>query len=194
MVEATRAFELFDQDTLVTDEDNGYAQVQFMDNSMARVQPNSVLIVRGEITEQNTTAAQLALELGEAFLNVEGDQSQYEVSTASAVAAVRGTEFTSAAHEDGSSTFVGFSGEVEVTALTSEDTVTLQANEGAHVDASGDAIEQFEVSEEEIQQMRQEYENRDQGTRGDILRLNFENEDGEIREIELRYYDNTDNP
>ncbi len=189
MMAAERAQQLFDSDTLVTAED-GYAVVQFMDNSVARVQPNSVLIVSGEITDQQTTAARLALELGEVFLDVNDDDGSYEVSTSSAVAAVRGTEFISKSHEDGRSTFTGFTGEVEITALNSGEMVTMLNNTGIDVDADGNEISQFELTENELAELRDEYEQMDQRTESETIRLEFENEDGEIREIELRYYDN----
>lgn len=189
IIAAERAQQLFDSDTLVTAED-GYAVVQFMDNSVARVQPNSVLIVSGEITDQQTTAARLALELGEVFLDVNDDGGNYEVSTSSAVAAVRGTEFISKSHEDGRSTFTGLSGEVEITALNSGEVVTMLNNTGIDVDADGSEISQFELAENELAELREEYEQMDQRTEAETIRLEFENEDGEIREIELRYYDN----
>ncbi len=189
MLEAEQAQQLFDSDTLVT-ADDGYAVVQFMDNSVARVQPNSVLIVSGEIEDDQSTAARLALELGEVFLDVEGEEGDYEVSTSSAVAAVKGTEFISKSDEDGSSSFTGLEGEVEVTALNSGDMVTMMGSNGVDVDADGNDINQYELAEEELSNVRQEYEDLDERTQSETIRLEFENEDGEVREIELRYYDN----
>lgn len=189
MFEAERAQQLFDSDTLVT-ADDGYAVVQFMDNSVARVQPNSMLIVSGEVRDDQTTAARLALELGEVFLDVNHDDGDYEVSTSSAVAAVKGTEFISKSHEDGSSTFTGLEGEVDITALNSGEMVTMMGNSGVDVDADGNEVNQYELTENELAEVRQEYEQLDERTESETLRLEFENEDGEIREIELRYYDN----
>jgi len=189
IVEAERASQLFDSDTLVT-ADNGYAVVQFMDNSVARVQPNSVLIVRGEVQDQQTTAARLALELGEVFLDVNGDDSDYEVATSSAVAAVKGTEFISESHEDGSSSFIGLSGEVELSALNSDQIVTLGANNGADIDSEGNEINQYELSDNQIAELKNSYETLDESTEGESLRLEFENDEGELREFELQYNDN----
>ncbi len=192
LIEAERAQELNDSDTLVTAED-GYAMVQFMDNSVARVQPNSVLIVSGEFTEENTTAARLALQLGEVFLNVQDDRSDYEVSTSSAVAAVRGTEFIVTSDQDGSTRFVGMSGEVEIFAINSEEVATLLQNNMATVDSEGNEIDLTELTDEEIAEIRRLYEEWDSRTETETFRIQFENEEGEVRDIELQYFDNIEN-
>lgn len=192
LVEVQQADELHDADTLVTAED-GYAVVQFMDNSVARVQPNSVLIVSGEFTDDNTTAARLALQLGEVFLNVQDDRSDYEVSTSSAIAAVRGTEFIVRSNEDGSTQIVGMSGEVEIFAINSEEVATLLQNNMATVDSDGNEIDLTELTDEEIAELRQLYEEWDSRTETETIRIQFENEEGEVRDMELRYFDNSEN-
>ena len=63
--------QLFNGDTLKTDK-KGYALVIFMDNTIAKVKPESILIVRGEekTTDKNSTR-RIDLEKGEIFLEVE---------------------------------------------------------------------------------------------------------------------------
>jgi len=106
---AKMAAKLYDSDTLKTD-NNGYAAVQFMDNSLVKVKPKSLLIIRGEVLDKNSTASRIAVEIGEVFLNVTKRQSQFEVQTPSAVASVKGTSLSSSVTEDGSTIVTVFSG------------------------------------------------------------------------------------
>lgn len=191
-VEATTAHQLFDSDTLQTG-DEGYAVVQFMDNSVAKMKPNSILIITGEVSSGGRTAARLAMELGEVFLEVSGRNSDYEMSTPTAVAAVKGTKFNT--NVDGSgSTFTGFSGLV---GITGEDGQEHDMGPGEQAFADGSGVNVGPLSDEEIEEMLNSYEefdeslnNQDNGTNS--LRLNFIDEDGERKTIRIRYR-STDN-
>lgn len=89
---ATVTQPLFNADSLVTN-DSGFAMIQFMDNSIVRMRPNSLLIVGGESRTRESTVTRLTMGAGEIFVSVTGLGESTEVVTPSAVAAVRGTNF-----------------------------------------------------------------------------------------------------
>jgi hypothetical protein len=89
---ATVTQPLFNADSLVTN-DSGFAMIQFMDNSIVRMRPNSLLIVGGESRTRESTVTRLTMSAGEIFVSVTGLGESTEVVTPSAVAAVRGTKF-----------------------------------------------------------------------------------------------------
>lgn len=189
MQEVERAQRLYDADTLAT-QDEGYAMVQFTDNSVARMQPNSLLIVTGEVTEENTTAANLAIEIGELLLNTKDEEGDYTVETPTAVAAVKGTEFVTMVEEDGSSDFTIISGEVDIQPINSIETHTVESNLSARVDSEGISMERIEIGEDEVGEIRDTYERFDEMTSPANLRIILKGDDDQdMREINLRYFD-----
>ncbi|MEX0681718.1 MAG: FecR family protein [Balneolales bacterium] len=187
-VDAERTHPLHDTDTLRTGDD-GFAVVQFMDNSVARVRPNSLLIVNGEVNTPGSISSRVSVEEGDMFLNIRGLNSIYEVATPSAVAAVRGTEFTTHVDETGQSSFTGFSGEVEITALSSGQTVRLTRGLRAHVDAGGVDITLSEVGDDELDSQYSMYEGMDGDLDIRTIRLHLTNDEGEVEIIEFEYYE-----
>jgi ferric-dicitrate binding protein FerR (iron transport regulator) len=179
---------LFDRDTLRTGPD-GYALIQFMDNSLARVRPNSLLVIRGETRDRGSTFSRITLQAGEMLLNVNGRQSNYEVITRSAVASVKGTSFNTRIEDDQTTTFTGFSGIVEIMALNSGQTVNLTRRNRVRVDQRGETITLETISTSELQDLQQQYDNLEEGTRPDILRLRFMNRSGQVREVDIRYFE-----
>ena len=89
---ATNAQPLFNADSLVTS-DSGFAMIQFMDNSIVRMRPSSLLVIGGESRTRESTVTRLTMSAGEIFVSVTGIGESTEVVTPSAVAAVRGTNF-----------------------------------------------------------------------------------------------------
>lgn len=86
------AYPLFNADSLVTS-DTGFAMIQFMDNSIVRMRPSSLLVIGGESKSRESTVTRLTMSAGEIFVSVTGLGESTEVVTPSAVAAVRGTNF-----------------------------------------------------------------------------------------------------
>lgn len=187
-VEARVAYQLFDKDTLRTEKE-GYAVLQLIDNSLARVRPNSVLVIRGEPNARNGLNSRIQVESGEVNLRVEGRVSQYEVSTPSAVAAVKGTEFTTRILEDGSSEFVVFSGVVEVRANASGRTQNVTRRRRAVVDAAGNDIVTNSLSSQQVRRAQNEYAQLDTSAKPKVIRLRFMNAAGQIQEIEVHYFE-----
>ncbi|MEL7833490.1 FecR family protein [Fodinibius sp. Rm-B-1B1-1] len=176
---------LFDGDTLRTDQ-NGFALVQFMDKSMAKIKPDSRLIVRGDIEDKQNTSTRIGLELGEILLNVsERGAQNFEVATNSSVASVKGTSF-GATHDD---YFWVEEGEVEVTSNKSGESVTLGEKSYGQVQEDG-SIESGELTDEELEERNSEYAEMDEKVEPTIYKVRFTNEDGEERVIDVKVFEN----
>jgi hypothetical protein len=187
-VDAQMAFQLFDRDTLRTGAD-GYAVLQLVDNSLARVRPNSELVIRGEQNARGGLNSRIQVESGELSLKVEGRVSQYEVATSSSVASVKGTEFTTRILPNGDTEFTCFSGVVEIMALGTGQTVSLTRRRRAVVDAEGNDIVVSTVSTREVRQAQNQTQELDTAAKPKVIRLRFVNPDGQVREIEIRYFE-----
>lgn len=183
-----RGEQLFDRDTLVTRE-NGYAAVQFMDKSMVKVKPNSMLIINGQV-DKKSTSSRLALEFGSLFLNVEERQSTFEVATSTAVGTVKGTEFGCIADEQGTTRYWVKTGNVNVEARTSGQKISLDKGMYADINEDGNLIESGTLSQSELNDLINEYEDLDQTTEPNTLKLRFQNSDGELKEIDVKYFEN----
>ena len=176
---------LFNGDTLRTNQ-NGFALVQFMDKSLAKVKPNSRLIVRGEVEDKESTSTRIGLELGEIYLNVsEQGSDDFEIATGTSVATVKGTEFGATA----SDYFWVKEGEVEVTVGYTGETVTLTDRNYGQVHEDG-TIEKGELSEEQIEQRDEEYARINEQTDPEIYEVRFIDGNGQERVIELKVFEN----
>jgi hypothetical protein len=191
-VEARLAQQLFDRDTLRTEND-GYAVVQLVDNSLIRVRPNSMLVIRGETNDRGGLNSRINVDRGSISLSVTGRQSEYEVGTQTAVAAVKGTEFRTTVNPDGSTTFLLFSGEITVRALQSGELINLRPRNQATVDPSGNRIQRERLSRRNIQSEQAQEQQLEQATAPSILRIRLVSPDGDIREIEIPYFRNGNN-
>lgn len=175
---------LFDGDTLRTDKD-GLALVQFMDKSFANVKPQSSLIINGQVNNDKSTSARILLETGEIFMNVTRQvNSDYEVATNTSVASVKGTQF--GANSD--NYYYVLEGEVEVLATETGNTVTLTENMFAQVNEDG-SIDVGELTDDDINRINQSNSAFD-NLEPKILRLQFRDADGQLREIEIEYFEN----
>jgi hypothetical protein len=191
-VEASMAKELFDRDTLRTDAE-GYAVIQLVDNSLARVRPNSMLIIRGEVNNRAGLNTTFELESGSMNLDVAGRQSEYEVRTPSATASVKGTRLQIFIGEDGSSIIVCFSGLVSVIASNSGRQVELNRRRQARVDPEGNTIEVKTLTRREIRQLENEENQAEQTATPKRIIIQLRNADGEIRNIEIPYFESSGN-
>lgn len=175
---------LFNGDTLRTDE-NGFALVQFMDKSMAKVKPESRLIVEGTVESRQNTSTRIGLEAGEVFLNVtQQGTDNFEVATNTTVASVKGTEFGATSDDY----FWVKEGEVELSNNIGE-TVTLTDRTYGEVQEDG-SIDTGELSEEEINEKDAEYEEMDSNLEPEIYELQFIDSNGQVRVIEVKVFEN----
>jgi len=178
--------QLFDGDTLRTDSD-GYALVLFMDKSIAKVKPQSLLIVRGETERASKRSnTRIDLSLGEIFLNVEPQgNNDFEVSTSRSLASVKGTQFGSNA--DG---YVWVKeGQVDVTALQSGETVSLFEKMYAQVNDEGNEIESGTLSDDDISDLDEGYDELDEDMVKKQIKFRFKDANGQIREVTIDYYE-----
>lgn len=186
--DAQLAQPLFNGDTLRTLE-TGFAVIQFLDNSFVKVKPNSTLVLRGEVIGKDNTATRLAVAVGEIFLNVAKQKSDFEVGTPQAVAAVKGTQFNTDVKTSGESQFLVFEGIVQVTANKSGKSVTLKRRQMANVDAKGNTINTQRVSNRDLVKKNSSYDNAQQQEELKSIKLRFIDADGQVRVIELKYSD-----
>lgn len=187
--EAKMGEQLFNSDTLRTQE-NGYAAVQFMDNSLAKIKPNSLLVLNGEVNDKNSTSTRLAMEVGEIFLNVTKRRSEFEVSSDASVASVKGTSFGTNVEQGGATKVWVVTGSVALTALKSGQNVNLEKGMYAQVDAEGSSLTSGYLSKEELDNLTKEYEQFDSQTESKTLKLKFRNNSGQEREIDVQYFNN----
>lgn len=178
---------LFNGDTLRTDE-HGFALVQFMDKSLAKVKPESRLLIQGDIqndTKQNATT-RIGIEIGEIFLNVtEQGDNNFEVATSTSVASVKGTGF-GATFDD---YYWVIEGEVEISVTDTDETATLTDRMYAQVNDDG-TIETGVLSDEEIESRNEEYALLEDKLDPDTIRIRFTDEDGREQVIELKVFEN----
>ncbi len=177
---------LFSGDTLSTDQE-GYALVIFMDNSIAKVKPESQLIVRGnEQPNSRNTTRRIDLDDGEIFLEVEPQGSgSFEVSTSRSLASVKGTRF--------GSTSLGYvwveEGQVDVTATNSGETVSLFQQMYAEVDETGNSIDSGTLTEDEIEDLQEGYETLDEDLIEKPVIIRFRDANGQVREITITIFE-----
>ena len=184
-IEAQKASPLYSGDTLSTNQ-NGFALVQFIDKSFAQIKPNSQLIVNGTVDNDKSTTARIVLETGEIFLNVtKRANSDFEVETNAAVASVKGTEF--GVRFD--NYFYVLEGLVELASKQTGEILSLEANTFAQVE-NGGAMEKGQLSENEVAQLAEESSEFTESLEPKVLKLRFRDENGQIREVEIEYFEN----
>ena len=183
--------QLFSGDSLITNED-GFALVVFMDRSVAKVKPSSMLILRGEVgTSTKEMSTRINLNKGEVFLEVQPQGgNDFEVSTNRSLASVKGTEFGNRA--DG---YIWVQeGQVDVTALNSGQTVSLFEKMYAQVDEQGNNINSGTLSNEELANLDEGYEEMEQN---DLIKkeviLRFRDQNGQLREVKVDVYEESNN-
>lgn len=186
--EAEVGTSLFNGDTLTTDS-NGYAMILFMDQSVTRMRPESQLIVRGQVNRDRSSSTRLDINTGEIFMNVNRDSdSEVEVGTTGTVASVKGTTFGARA--------AGYywveEGEIDVLAVESGEVATITDRMFAELSSDGLQILTGELSDEEIEELGSDYRILDSDLIERTLRLRFIDENGQLREIEIEYYEQED--
>lgn len=178
--------QLFSGDTLSTRE-AGFALVVFMDESIAKVKPNSFLILHGEVgTTSKSIHTRISLEEGEIFLDIESQGvNNFEVATSRALASVKGTSFGS---KSNGFFWVG-KGQVDVTALSSGQTISLFEKMFAQVDADGSTIESGVLTDDELDGLGDGYDEVENDLIQKEIILRFRDQNGQIREVRIDAFD-----
>ena len=177
---------LFNGDTLSTDKD-GYALVVFMDNTVAKVKPESMLIVQGEsLADSKISNRRISLENGEVFMEVEPlGSGTFEVATSRSLASVKGTRFGTRAY--------GYvwvqEGQVDVTATNSGQTVSLFEKMFASIDNTGSTIQSGTLTDEELSNLDEGFDELDEELIERTIILRFRDANGQIREIPVNIFE-----
>lgn len=185
---AERGEPLFSGDTLRTD-NRGYAAVQFMDKSYAKVKPKSELIVRGDVKNTQSITTNIVLKGGEILLEITERRTgnEFEVTTSTAVASVKGTKF---GVQEGNSYFWVEEGLVDLQSRATGNSVQLSAMMYGQIN-SDNTISTGEITREQLLNLNEDYESLSKSvTEPKIIKFRFRDKDGEWREIELKYYEN----
>ena len=188
-LEENKGERLFDGDSLATNEE-GFALVVFMDASVAKVKPSSLLILNGSVaTASKAMNTRINLQGGEIFLNVEPQGgNDFEVATNRSLASVQGTDFGS--RSDG---FVWVEeGQVDVTALNSGQTVSLFEQMYAQVDEQGNNVESGTLSSEELSELSEGYDEMESDLVQKEIILRFRDQNGQLREIRIDVFEESD--
>ena len=178
--------QLFDGDSLSTNEE-GFALVVFMDASVAKVKPSSLLILNGSVaTASKAMNTRINLKNGEIFLNVEPQGgNEFEVATNRSLASVQGTDFGS--RHDG---FVWVKkGQVDVTAQNSGQTVSLFEKMYAQVDEQGNNVDSGTLTTDELNSLDQGYDELENDLIQKEIILRFRDQNGQLREISIDVFE-----
>lgn len=183
--EVNRGAPLYAGDSLFTGQ-HGLALVQFMDKSIVKVQPNSVLIVQGKVEGKDNVTIRILLEAGDIFSNVtKRPTNNFEVATNTAVASVKGTQF--GATSEGYF-WVG-EGVVTLTSLKTGETDTLFQQMYGIVNKNGE-IETGKLTDEELQKRYEKYRDLEEKLSSEVIKLIFKNKQGQTKKIEVDYFNN----
>jgi len=182
--------QLFSGDSLITDEE-GFALVVFMDASVAKVKPSSVLIISGEVaTASKAMNTRINIINGEIFLNVEPQGgNDFEVATNRSLASVQGTDF--------GSTSEGYvwveEGQVDVTALNSGQTVSLFEKMFAQVDEQGNNVDSGTLNDEQLSELNEGFDEIENDLVEKEIILRFRDQNGQLREIRIDVFEKEGN-
>ncbi|MDR9416373.1 MAG: FecR family protein [Gracilimonas sp.] len=183
--------QLFSGDSLITREE-GFALVVFMDRSVAKVKPSSMLILKGEVgTASKEMSTRIDLEEGEVFLEVQPQGgNDFEVATNRSLASVKGTNFGN--RSDG---YIWVQeGQVDVTALNSGQTVSLFEKMYAQVDDQGNDIQSGTLSDEEIEELDEGFDEvEDNDLEQKEIILKFRDQNGQLQEITIDVFEEGNN-
>jgi hypothetical protein len=181
---------LFSGDSLLTDSE-GFALVYFMDKSIAKVKPNSLLIINGDVElSSKVSNTMINLQRGELFLQVQPQgANEFEVYTSRSLASVKGTDFGS--RSDG---FVWVEeGQVDVTALNSGETISLFDEMYAQVDEEGNSIDSGMLEQAELRTLNTGFDEMDTDLIQKEIILKFRDQNGQLREIRIDVFEEGQN-
>lgn len=171
---------LFDQDHIRTGED-GYAVLVFLDDkSQIKIRENSEMIVSGTRTSESISK-QIAMQVGTLKAEVSPQRKgEFIIATPTSVASVKGTVFWVMSDPVMGDVFYGMSGSIEVTNNESGAVVTVGANE------TGTSTPDGQLTVETTQQGAAPEDEDDAGT-SNILRIQLQNPQGDIKELKIEY-------
>jgi hypothetical protein len=182
------AEQLFSGDSVKTGAE-GYAAIQFMDNSLVKIKPNSILAIMGEVRGKDNASTRLAVQVGEVFLNVTKQKSDFEVGTPSAVAAVKGSKAQVGVDQQQTTVVEALEGVWEVTSTVTGVSAKFTRGQKATVQKSSGEIKREKMTASQMQQTSNSYNNLDKKSRPKTMKLRFSNKDGSVQEVEVEYFE-----
>jgi ferric-dicitrate binding protein FerR (iron transport regulator) len=175
--------QVFDGDTLFTDK-SGYAYVIFVDNSVAKLRPETQLMIRGESRpDSRISNRRIDLTQGSVLLELEAIGSgTFEVQTSRSLASVKGTTFGNTAE--------GYiwvtEGQVDLTAMNSGQTVSLFEGMFGQVDPDGNAVDSGTIDKEKLDELNNDYGDMEGDYEEKTIIIRFRDANGQIRTEEIR--------
>ncbi len=173
-------------DTLDTNP-NGFALIQFLDESVTRVSPSSRLIVKSNVDQERKINLRTSIELlmgGFMMDVVRNEETQFQIVTNNTVASIKGTRFGVTAD----SYIWVEEGEVEVRSKATGEVVTLVDRMFVEVDETGH-FERGELSVEELTALSDEYRILDADLIEQQLRFQFRDEQGDTTEEDVSVFE-----
>jgi len=173
---------LFQQDHIKTGKD-GYTMVVFLDDkSQLKIRENSELVVAGERTEE-AISKQVTMNYGKLKAEIsEQRKGDFVVATPTSVASVKGTVFWIVSDPVAGDVFYGMEGMIEVTNNESGEVIVVGANQ------TGTSTPQGNVGVQDTQEGETPVdEEEEEETPTNTLRIQLQNEQGEIKELEIEY-------
>lgn len=183
---------LFNGDTLFTNT-NGYAMLLFIDESIAKVTPNSQMIIEGTLSEDRQYNLRTFIELtaGSLFFDIQKEAgSEFEITTSQTVASVKGTRFGI-----NSDNLIWMEeGEVEVLIRETGEVVNLQQSMYLKIDEETGEMESGELTEEKITELNiteleDDFSILDYDVIEQQMRLQFRDRNGNTQDENLKFYE-----
>ena len=173
---------LFNNDEIKTGED-GYAVVIFLDDkSQIKIRENSEMVISGTRTTE-AISKQIAMQVGTLKAEVSPQRKgEFVIATPTSVASVKGTVFWVTSDPVMGDVFYGQSGSIEVTNNESGAVVIVGANETGTSTPDGQL--NVEVTQENTVP---EDEEDDDESSSNILRIQLQNPQGDIKDIKIEY-------
>ena len=173
---------LYSDDKIIS-KSSALALIKFVDNSgLIRVFPNSEIILNIDFTGKAMNK-NIEVKSGSLFSRVNKTiVGKYDVSTKSAVASVRGTEFLVDLLEDGDTRVIGFSGKVEVKNVKSGETKLVTKGNTVFAGVDGE-LRRFETTETfpELKDLLQHVE------KAKTMKIELKDSNGDIKTIIMEY-------
>ena len=176
---------LVDQDLIQTG-DNGFASLVYLDDrSIIKIRSNTELKIGGTKLE-NGLSKNLDIMHGKLKVNVSDQKGkEFKVSTPTSVASVKGTEFFISSAQGGDS-FTVLEGVVSIENTSTGQTVEVA--QGQTVESIPEApMEVLEANEEVLAEAEEEEEGIEVELGPNEIRIEFEDEDGNIKTTIIEY-------
>jgi len=112
-LEAQRGMRLNSGDIVKTGSDALVAIMFTDDKSLLKIRENSTVAIKGK-REKSSISKRLKFALGQIWVKVQKQQSDFLVETPSGTAVVKGTEFYQVVDQDGNTTVIGLEGLIQL--------------------------------------------------------------------------------